>query len=95
MKEYDFYEYHENEDRIKLYSEDIQKYFENKYDIIIDSTDFDENQNVILYIEDLKDRTISSELEKKLLEEIEHLNDVEVRNMKIILTFDCSDIELC
>ena len=94
MKEYDFYDYYENDDRIKIYSEDIYNYFESNYDIIIDSIEFDENENVVLYIEDLNNTIINSELEKTLLEKIEHLNDVEVRKMKIILIFDSTEIEL-
>ena len=94
MKEYDFYKYDESIDKIKLYCEDIQNYFESNHMIIVNSIDFDPCQNVILYIEDTRNTIISSELEKKLLEEIKHLNDVEVKNMKIILMFDCNDIEL-
>lgn len=94
MEEYDFYEYYENEDKIKVYGEDISNYFESNYNIIVDSIDFDDNQNVILYIEDTRNKIITSELEKDLLKSIEHLNDVEVRNMKIVLTFDCNKIEL-
>lgn len=95
MKEFDFYRYFEDEDKIKIYSEDISNHFEKYYNIIIDSIDFNYEQNVVLYIEGLKNNIIPSELEKKLLDEIEHLNDVEVRNMKIILIFDCKEIELC
>ena len=95
MKESNFYDYYEQEDKIKIYSEDIYNFFKYNYEIIIDSIDFDENQNVILYVEDLKNDIIKSELEKKLLEQIEHLNDVEVKNMKIVLNFDNKEIELC
>lgn len=94
MEEYNFYEYYENEDKIKVYGEDISNYFESNYNIIVDSIDFDENQNVILFIEDTRNKIVTSELEKELLKSIEHLNDVEVRNMKIVLTFDCNKIEL-
>ena len=90
-----FYDYWENDDKIKIFSDDIYNFFESKYDIIIDSTDLDQYQNVILYIEDLRIKMTPSELEKNLLEEIEHLNDVEVRKTKIILIFDCKEIELC
>ena len=95
MKEYDFYEYFEPNDKLKIYSDDLYNYFESKYNIIIDSIDFDQNQNVILYIEDVRNKIVSIELEKNLLEIFEHLNDVEVRSMKIVLTFDCKEIELC
>jgi hypothetical protein len=94
MKEYDFYKYDEYTDSIKLYCENIQSYFESHYKIIVNSIDFDTFQNVVLYIEDTRSTIISSELEKQLLEEIEHLNDAEVRNMKIVLIFDCNQIEL-
>ena len=90
-----FYDYWENDDKIKIFSEDVYNYFESKYNIIIDSTDLDQDQNVVLYIEDLRIKISPSELEKTLLEEIEHLNDVEVRKTKIILIFDCKEIELC
>lgn len=93
MKEYNFYEYYKENDKIKIYGEDISNYFESNYNIIIDSIDFDKNQNVILHIEDLKMSSLY--LEKKLLDEIEHLNDVEVTNFNIILIFDCEDIQLC
>lgn len=95
MKDYNFYEYYESNDKIKIYSDEIYNCFIEKYNIIIDSIDFDLNQNVILYIEDVKNKIESFEVEKNLLENFEHLNDVEVRTMKIILTFDCNEIELC
>jgi len=94
MKEYNFYEYCESEDKIKIYSEDIQKYFKINYNIIVNSVDFDQYQNVILYIEDAKNKIVNSDLEKILLGKIDHLNNVIVKNMKIILTFDCKDIVL-
>jgi len=90
-----FYDYCENDDKIKIFSDDIYNYFESNYDIIIDSTDLDQDQNIILYVEDLRIKMTPSELEKTLLEDIEHLNDVEVRKTKIILIFDCKEIELC
>jgi len=95
MKEFDFYNYYENIDKIKIYSEELQKYFESNFDIIIDSVDFDRNQNVILYTEDIKDESLLLDLEKKLLDSIEHLNRLEIKKTKIILTFDNSEIELC
>ena len=94
MTEYNFYEYNKDIDQIKIFSEDIYNYFESNFKIIIDSIDFDQNQNVVLYIEDLRNSK-SSDLEKYLLEKIEHLNDIEIRDMKIILTFDCTEIQLC
>ena len=95
MKEYDFYKYYENIDKIKIYSDDIQKYFENNFNIIIDSIDFDQNQNVVLYTEDIKDESLFLELEKKLINDVEHLNNVEIKKTKIILTFDSKEIEIC
>jgi len=95
MKEYNFYEYYESEDKIKIYSEDIQKYLKINHNIAVDSIDFDQYQNVILYIEDIKNKIVFSELEKILLSKIDHLNDIIVKNMKIILTFDCKEIILC
>jgi hypothetical protein len=93
MKEFDFYEYYKEDDTIKIYGEDIYNYFELNYKIIIDSIDFDKNQNVVLHIEDL--RMSSLYLERKLLDNIEHLNDVEVTDIEIVLFFDCTEIILC
>jgi hypothetical protein len=93
MREFDFYEYYKDNDTIKIYGEDISNYFELNYNIIIDSIDFDQNQNVILYIEDLKMSSLY--LERKLLDEIEHLNDAEVTDTEITLSFDCTEIILC
>lgn len=95
MKEYNFYDYYENGDKMKIYSEDIYNYFISNYKIVIDSIDFDKHQNVILHIEDLRNVSNTLELEKKMLEEIEHLNDVEITEFNIILIFDCEDIQLC
>lgn len=95
MTEYDFYDYYRNGDKIKIYSENIHDYFKYNYKIIIDSVDFDKNQNVVLFIEGLRNVTNVSELEKELLEKIEHLNDIEIKDFKIILKFDCEDIQLC
>jgi hypothetical protein len=95
MKEYDFYDYYKTDDKIKIYSENIYDYFNNNYKIIIDSVDFDKNQNVVLFIEGLRNVSNVSELEKELLEKIEHLNDIEIKNFKIILKFDCENIQLC
>lgn len=102
MKEYNFYEYYEDDDKIKIYGDDIHNYFEYNYNIIVDSIDFDTHQNVILYIEDVKNITSSllekevlNTIEKELLNNIEHLNDVEIKSTKIILTFDANKIELC
>lgn len=95
MKEYNFYDYFESTDKLKIYGDEIYNFFLENYNIIIDSIDFDSNQNVILYIEDAKNKVLSFEVEKNLLKMLEHLNDVEVRSMKIVLTFDCKEIELC
>lgn len=92
MKEFDFYEYYDDDDKVKIYGDDISNYFENKYDIRIDSIDFDQHQNVILYIEDIKNS--KPELEKLLMTNIEHLSDIEIKKTKIILTFNCKEIEL-
>ena len=94
MKEYKFYEYFEDTDKLKIYSDDIHNYFEYNYNIIIKTIDFDQNQNVILFIENMKKDTMINLLEKLLLNDIEHLNDIEIKNMKMILTFDCKEIEL-
>lgn len=93
MKEFNFYEYYEEIDTIKIYGEDIYNYFELNFKIIIDSIDFDKNNNVVLFIEDLKMSSLF--LEKKLLDEIKHLNDVEVTDTEIVLFFDCDEIILC
>lgn len=94
MIEYDFYNYYENIDKIKIYSDEIQKYFEYNFDIIIDSVDLDINQNVIAYIEDYTQLNIE-DIERKLMSDIEHLNAIEVKKTKIILTFDSKEIEIC
>lgn len=62
---------------IKIYGDDISNYL----------------QNVILYIEDIKNKNVIK-LEQKLLKSIEHLNDVEIKKTKIILTFNTKEIEL-
>lgn len=90
-----FYEYYKSEDKMKIYGDDLYSYFKDHHNIIVDSIDFDQYENVILYIEDIKNYVINSELEKKLLANIEHLNDVIVKNTKIILMFECKDIVLC
>ena len=99
MTEFDFYDYYEENDKIVIYGELLHEYFISKYNIIIDSIDFDKDQNLILYIEprfeqseEFKNK--SSELEKQLLEEILHLNDAEIKNSRIVLTFDCNKIEI-
>ena len=48
MQEYDFYIYDDEKDKIKIYGEDLQNYFVEKFNIKIESVDFDQNQNVIL-----------------------------------------------
>ena len=95
MKEFDFYDYYENFDKIKIYSDNIQKYFESNFNIIVDGVDFDQNQNVILYTNNIKDDLLYLELEKKLLNDVEHLNRIEIKKTKIILTFDSAELELC
>lgn len=93
MIKYDFYEYQEDKDKINIYSEELQFFFQNAFGLNIESIDFDPNQNVVLYIE--HNTKINSELiEKYLVDKIEHLNDVEIRNMKIILIFDSKEIEI-
>lgn len=95
MIEYNFYNYYGNEDKIKIYCEDLCKYFIIK-NIIINSIDFDKNKNVILNIEkSIDDNDVSSHLEKTLLKEIYHLNDIEIKNSVITLIFDSMKIELC
>jgi len=93
MKDYDFYIYDEEKDKMKIYCEDLHNYFETNFNIKIDSIDFDTQFNVILYCEQLPTENIN--LEKILLKQIHHLNDIEFRNMKIILYFNCKEIELC
>jgi len=95
MIEFDFYSYDEDKDKIKIYSEEVQNYFSSTYYIDIETVDFDENQNIVLFIEHSRNIINPSELEKTLLENFKHLNDVEVRNMKILLTFDSKEIEIC
>lgn len=94
MKEYDFYNYYEDEDKIKIYSDEIQKYFEFNFDIIIDSIDVDIVGSVIVYIEDIKQDLIE-EIERKLISKIDHLNEVEIKKTKIILVFNTDKIEIC
>jgi hypothetical protein len=92
MKDYKFYDYDENNDIIKIYGDDMSNYFSKNFEIVVDSIDFDKYKNVILYIEDIKKNEIS--LEQDLLNSIEHLNDVEIKKTKIILTFNTKEIEL-
>lgn len=35
------------------------------------------------------------DIERKLMSDIEHLNVIEVKKTKIILTFDSKEIEIC
>lgn len=93
MKEFDFYDYNEEKDSIKIYSEDLHDFFEKHFGLIIESVDFDKNYNVVLYIEYHK-KLNSNQIEKYLLDKVEHLNDIEIKEMKIVLTFDCKEIEL-
>jgi hypothetical protein len=84
MDEYSFYEYSEN----------IYEYFNSNYDLIIGTIDFDHNQNLVLFVENIIDESTSIYLERKLLEKIKHLNDVEIKKTKIILIFDVNKIEI-
>lgn len=94
MEEFNFYVYDSKIDKMKIYSEDIQEYFDLNFNVKVESLDFDQNQNVVLYIEQLISKTDKTELEKSIMKKIPHLNDVEVRNMKIVLMFSCKEIEL-
>jgi hypothetical protein len=94
MDEYSFYEYNEEEDKINIYSENIYEYFNSNYDLIIGTIDFDHNQNLVLFVENIIDESTSIYLERKLLEKIKHLNDVEIKKTKIILIFDVNKIEI-
>ena len=94
MEEYKFFKYFEETNKLKIYINKIHNYFEYHYNIIIETIDFDQNQNVILYIENKKSDITTDVLEKLLLNDINHLNDIEIKNMKIILTFDCKEIEI-
>lgn len=94
MIEYNFYDYYDDIDKIKIFCEDLCNYFIIK-NIIVNSINFDNQENVIVNIMDPIDDNLSSFLEKTLLNEIHHLNDVEIQNMMIILKFDVSEIELC
>lgn len=94
MEEYNFYIYDEEKDKIKIYCEDLHNYFETKFDINIESVDFDQNYNVVLFMEHSTRKQKSDKLEREILKEIKHLNDVEIRNMKIVLIFSSKEIEL-
>lgn len=92
MKEIKFYEYYKDKDKIKIYGDELHDYFEN-FGINIESIDFDEKFNVILYIQK-SPKLDERRLEKEILKRIEHLNDIEIRKTKIVLTFGTKDIEL-
>lgn len=94
MEDFNFYTYYEEKDKIKIYCEDIQNFFEETFNIKIESVDFDQNYNVVLYIEHTTNKMNTNDLEKAILKMIIHLNDVEVRNMKIVLAFNAKDTEL-
>ena len=94
MNKYIFYEYIVDQDKIKIYSDDIQRYFDENFNIKINTVDFDENKNVILYINYIKITKPSNEIEKIILNEIEHLNDIEIKNMNIVMIFDAKNIEI-
>jgi len=95
MKEYKFYKYLKKDDKIKIYMEEISKYFDINFNIIINNIDFNKDKNITLNITEEIEKTRSIEIEKKLLNNIKHLNDVEIINFQIILTFNTSKIELC
>lgn len=94
MIEYNFYNYYDDIDKIKIYCEDLSNYFIIK-NIIVNSVDFDESKNVVINVEKNIDLESSQYFEKLLIKEIHHLNDVEISNNKIILNFSVCDIELC
>lgn len=93
MKEFNFYEYDSNLDKINIYSDELFDFIYSKFNIIVDSIDFDNDNNVVLYIEQIKNKN-TFKLERDILNSIEHLNDVEVRNLKIVLVFDCENVEI-
>ena len=93
MKEFKFYEYIADIDKIKIYGDELHNYFE-KYGINIETIDFDDKQNVVLYIGQLP-KLDEKKLEKEILNKFEHLNDIEIRKTKIVLIFDSKLIELC
>lgn len=93
MKEFNFYDYDSHLDKINIYSDELFDFIYSKFNIIVDSVDFDDNNNVVLYIEQMKNIN-TFKLEKKILNSIEHLNDVEIKNLKIVLIFDCENIEI-
>ena len=95
MQEYDFYNYIEDKDKIIIYTDELNNYFDVNCNIIIKTIDFDENQNVVLFIEHSRNHIEFSKIAKKLLENFQHLNNVEIKDMKIILTFNSKKIELC
>jgi hypothetical protein len=93
MKEFNFYNYDSDLDKINIYSDELFDFVYSKFNIIVDSIDFDVNNNIVLYIEQMKNIN-TFKLEKEILNSIEHLNDVEIRNLKIVLIFDCENIEI-
>jgi len=92
MIEYDFYDYYPDKDKIKIYGDELTSFFEN-YGITVDSVEFDDKLNVILYVQKNPKLDVK-ELEKDILKKIEHLNDIEIRKTKIVLYFNVNDIEL-
>jgi hypothetical protein len=92
MIEFDFYDYYEDKDKIKIYGDELHNFFE-KYDINIDSVEFDNKSNVVLYIQKFP-KIDEKKLEKNLLNKIKHLNDIEIRKTKIVLIFDVKEIEI-
>jgi len=92
MANYNLYTYDSEKNKIKIYSEETQSYLK-QFGIEIGSIDFDKNFNIIIYIAQLS-KIETQKFEKYILENNTHLNDVEIRNMKMILKFNCKDIEI-
>jgi hypothetical protein len=93
MIEFDFYNYIAELDKINIYSDELYDFIYSKFNIIVDSVEFDIDNNIVLYIEDMKNIN-TFKLEKDILNSILHLNDVEIKNLKIVLMFDCENIEI-
>jgi len=92
MKEFNFYDYYEDKDKIKIYGDELHDFFKT-YNINIDSVEFDDKSNVVLYIQKLP-KLDEKKLEKDILKKIEHLNDIEIRKTKIVLIFGVKEIEI-
>jgi hypothetical protein len=92
MIEFDFYDYYEDKDKIKIYGDELHDFFKS-YNIDIDSVEFDDKYNVVLYIQKLP-KLDEKKLEKDILKKIEHLNDIEIKKTKIVLIFGVKEIEI-